>query len=597
MEFILFSPLIQNFCNWLLYSEKIPWFSKKALLNGFVKPQEKSAFMGLDAIIMIGATIASAVVFATFAMSIAEILHSQYINIAFSVPKYVLIDGTPSTLLAIFIMLREGFFEIIFMLAIVIILIFIFTDTTKLTTGKTKNMLFRTIGFAALVLLLPTIWDPVATEIERTSLWLLNPMYSFDPSDPCIPEVTETMAPIAAENQKMVDDIKDANLFAGEASEGFECSPMLRVSYIFEKAIHGASYQEIEDLNWFERDQQRTENSKETIMLDFFGGITKSMMLAFIMMFSTVVMLGKNLWLMSIMALFPMLAGLAIMPYIGDFAQKIIKMIPPLLMCGIITAGVILAGSSGLQMMENQINEGQQLYGIPGFSYGMGGFDDDTPDMQSQGSGSHGKEKIKDISPKNLVDSKPGRMDKGILFWFMAITVLTLAALIPVMMIPELMALSNMAGQMISTGLLSGAMSVASATKGATAGAIGGAGAAFNAAAANGGGLGAGISAALTSPKVLQGMGAGFGAGMGAGLGQDVGAGMSLMPGSGRAVGAASADGQNVLNGMTRNAGSIGNTGSENTSSGGEVEIPKVKSSSSDNSKENSGSSSEIFTR
>ena len=42
----------------------------------------------------------------------------------------------------------------------------------------------------------------------------------------------------------------------------------------------------------------------------------------------------------------------------------------------------------------------------------------------------------------------------------MAITVLTLAALVPVMMIPELMALSNMAGQMISTGLLAGAVSV-----------------------------------------------------------------------------------------------------------------------------------------
>ena len=424
---------------------------KLAFLNGFVKPGKKSAFMGVDAVIMIGATVASAVVFSTFAMSIAGILHSQYINIAFSVPKYVLADGTPSTLLAVFIMLREGFFEIIFMISIVIILFFIFTDATKLTHGKTKNMLFRSIGMAVLVMFMPVVWDPVAVEIEHKSLWLLNPLYSFDPANPCIPGVSETLkmitaekdaardaqttwvpptgkylipdtlVPILLENEKIVEDLERGGLLAFDAREGYVCSPTLRVSYIFEKAIHGVSNQMPTDTdsNWWENLGDAASATGETMMLGLFGGVTKAMMLAFLMMFSTVVMLGKNLWLMSIMALFPLFAGLAIMPYIGDFAKKLIKMIPPLLMCGIITAGVILAGSSGLQMMENQINEGEQLYGIPGFSYGMEGFAVTDPIFESQGSGAHGKEKIKDVSPKNQVDKELNRMDKGILFWFM----------------------------------------------------------------------------------------------------------------------------------------------------------------------------------
>lgn len=333
------------------------------LNNNFVKPEKKSAFMGVDAAIMIGSTVASAVVFATFAMSIAGILHSQYINIAFSVPKYFLEDGSPSTLLAVFTMLQEGFFEIVFMIAFAIILFFIFTDTTKLINGKAKNMTFRTIGMAVLVLFLPVMWDPVAVEIEHASLWLLNPMYSFDPEHPCIPMVSEALAPIAAENVKIVEDLEGRGLIMSDNLDDFACSTTLRVSYIFEKAVHGVSTQTPGGEEWgFQNSANNSDIIKETIMLDLFGGVTKAMMLSFLMMFTTVVMLGKNLWLMSIMALFPMLAGLAIMPYIGDFAQKLIKMIPPLLMCGIITAGIILAGSSGLQMMEEQINSGSTLY-------------------------------------------------------------------------------------------------------------------------------------------------------------------------------------------------------------------------------------------
>lgn len=85
---------------------------------------------------------------------------------------------------------------------------------------------------------------------------------------------------------------------------------------------------------------------------------------------------------------------------------------------------------------------------------------------QERNPGPHGEDRSPiEETPTNQVDKELNRMDKGILFWFMAIKVLTLAALVPVMMVPELMALSNMAGQMISTGLLAGAVSVASVVK------------------------------------------------------------------------------------------------------------------------------------
>ncbi len=234
-------------------------------------------------------------------------------------------------------------------------------------------------------------------------------------------------------------------------------------------------------------------------------------------------------------------------------------------MCGIITAGVILAGSSGLQMMEEQINSGETLYGIEGFTYGM----DDSVNMDGSVISIFSEDDMDES--ENLVDAELGGMDEGILFWFMAITVLTLAALVPVMMIPELMALSNMAGQMISTGLLAGAVSVASVVKGGTAGAIGGAAASAGVAGAAGAGFGGQLKAAFTNPQTFSRMGQGIGTGLGTGLGQDVGAGMSLMPGSGPAVREASGGAHGMINSGVGCSSSTGASSSQMLTSDGNV--------------------------
>lgn len=477
-------------------------------LKKFVKPTPKSAFVGIDAIILIGTTIAFAGVFALVSTQIAGMLLENYIDIAFVVPKFHSYDALtgaiePTSILAVYTLIKKAIFEKAFFIFLVLIGIFAITDAVKLTQNKAKPLIFKTIFAGILVSILPGVWDPVALQIEHGAIWLLNPTYSFNPDKPCVLIDSPEIAAIAKENKKIVDDLRGV-FTIGMNQTGLDqlaCYPSLRINYIFEKAMHGASFQTPEDLSAIEKFWSVLSSYAESIMAGIWGGITKAMTLSFTVLFSTIVMVGKNLWLMVLMALFPLLVVFSLAPYVGEFASKLLKMIVPLLMTTILTAGIILAGSSALQLMEDNINNGRSLYGfstmidLPGAHPG----DSNTPKI----------------------------FDQRTIFWIAAVTTLGLAAIVPVMVVPQLGSFANMVGQMVGTAVLSGTMGVLSTARGT----IGGGGQAlkgeFAANTAKGMTSGQALFGALGSKSVYHGAGTGLGRGLEAGLYQDAAVGLT----------------------------------------------------------------------
>src|SRR3989338_5553736 len=118
-------------------------------LKKFVKPTPKSAFVGIDAIILIGTTIAFAGVFALVSTQIAGMLLENYIDIAFVVPKFHSYDALtgaiePTSILAVYTLIKKAIFEKAFFIFLVLIGIFAITDTVKLTQNKAKPLVFKT---------------------------------------------------------------------------------------------------------------------------------------------------------------------------------------------------------------------------------------------------------------------------------------------------------------------------------------------------------------------------------------------------------------------------------------------------------------------
>ena len=413
-----------------------------------------------------------------------------------------------------------------FIAAFVLILLLLVTDTTKLTRGKAKGMIIKVFTAAILVMILPAIWDPVALSVERGSLWLANPLYSFDPTDTCgegtpvsayvqanskrvfstqtsgtvtvggggaggggttvipsdrsvdtdtekigIETVPSALAPILIENQKIANVLVSQNTGTdryGSTVEGLTCAPDLRMNYLFHRAVFGLSLDVINnqgDVGFLES----LTNSLQGIGFAVFGSVTRSVTISFILLSATVVMVGKNIWLMTILSLFPMLAVFSVFPHIGEFAEKLIKMIPPLLMTGVITAGLLLAGSSAVYLLESSFLSDPKvaMYGIEGYN-SIDGVK--LPQGSATGAG---------------VGNNPGSFDDSLIFWFAAVGTLALAGTIPVMMVPALSSFASSVSSAVQTGIIAGSNSAQSVMQGGAQGAgaamkgggVGGAGA------------------------------------------------------------------------------------------------------------------------
>ena len=513
------------------------------------KKERHSAIFGGEVIAAVIAGVASIGIFAAFANSLAIIIQKQYLGIAFFVPKFYDIEGNATSMHAIYLLLQKNVFEWFFIAAFALVLILLATDATKLTKGKAKGMIVKIFGVAILVLILPSIWDIAAVQAERGALWIVNPLYSYDQNEPCGSNavsvnaytqndqklfdetIDPSVAPILAENVKIADRLAGVfGSYKGIDKDHYACSPNLRMDYLFHRATSGLSAEILLDgpgsLGIFEY----LTSSLQGIGFAVFGSVTRTIIVAFVLLTATVVMIGKTLWVMTILSLFPMLAVMSVFPTIGEFADKLIKMLPPLLMTGVITAGLILAGSSAVFQLETAFHDKEQLFGISGFNQSKVIVEERVVDPSSSKRGASTFQPDT-VTLSNNVGSVPNSFDDSLIFWFAAIGTLALAGTIPIMMVPALGQFAATAGQAIQTGILAGVQTTSSVVSSGITGAA--------AAKSAGGGLGkmmkggmAGGMGGIAGGEVAgSGMGGVFGGGGGGGgVGANLGAHMYGQP-------------------------------------------------------------------
>ena len=461
------------------------------MIGKITGPEEPiTAFFGVDAVIMLVATATMAWVFLTFATELGNILHRQYINIAFFIPKLT-INGEPNSSMVVYAVLREMVTLPAFLILVFVLLFAVILDISKITNGVAKKMVWKAMLMMILVIVVPLMWDYVAEGFEKSAIGILNLTYSFDPTKPCKDPMPKNLLPLYNENKKIAErihgeykSIKDLDI------EDLACSPQLRVTYLFAKALKGAQdfgASNPDDLG----DQFYTMvgTTQKTFLFDFMGGITRATMVAFLTVFSGIVMIGKTLWIQSILTLLPALAVLSMFPVIGDFAKKMLKMIPGLLMAGIITAAVILAGSTTLSIMEEGIGNGEVIFGIKGYTF-----------IETMG----------DVEDSNVLSGTNGSdlvFNNTIIFWFTAVAALALAATVPLMIVQELSSLAMMVGQMAGQGLISGAMTASNVVGGAVKGGGDGIKGIAGIGGAAGGGAASNIASNIGSPKGFGGGG------------------------------------------------------------------------------------------
>jgi len=438
-----------------------------------------NAFVGIDAAILLLTTFGSMALFIGLSVAIANVLQTHFLTVAISMPKLHGADGIESPVLVMYLLLRTHIFDKVILFAIFAILFLFMLEMGGMIKNMTKPYVMRIIIASLLVMSVPYFWDYMAEGVEYGALKLLNPLYSFNSANPCISYVNDPLlASLAQNNMMMIEDIRAFGIDTLE--DDYHCSPNLRVHYIFAKAFHGASYDVPDDGNFLEGIQHQSSQLGANIINTLWGGITKATMITFTTLYAISMLVGSKVWLSSILTIFPFLVLLTFIPKVNVVPKKILEMLPGLIMIPIMVAAVIVGGSTGLHMIEQQINAGETIYSV-----GAG-------DLQGSD----------DFVSTNLI------------FWMTAVTVLLIAATTPALLVPSLMSLSNTVSQAVGSAAISGTIGAISAAKGGIQGGGQAASGAYAAASAAPGSTMGNFFRPETFKSVARGIGSGGGAGV-----------------------------------------------------------------------------------
>ena len=488
------------------------------LKKRFLKPTSNSAFfIPTDAAVLLGVTFGSMALFIGLSVAIANVLQAHFLTVAISMPRLhvdellqmnangtlescadasttCILTSVDGPVLVMYNLLKETVFDRVILFTIFVIIIMFMLELAGFIKNMTKPYLMKIVVASLLVLALPFFWDYMAEGIEIGALWLLNPLYSVNPEDPCIKDLSNPLlANLAIQNEGIAKRLKGIGSAAND-DPNYHCSPNLRVHYIFAKAFHGASYDAPQGADFFEGLGQLLGQLGANAVNTLWGGITKATMITFTTMYAIAMLVGSKVWMSSIITIFPLLVLLTFVPKIGVVPKKILEMLPGLIMIPIMVSAVIVGGSTGLYMMEQKITDGDPLFPIGAKGDAVAGPDD--------------------FIGTNLI------------FWMTAVTVLLIAATTPALLVPSLMSLSNTVGTAVGSAAVSGVVGASAIGKGAAQGGGQALSGSFAAAKAAPGSTAANFFSPATFKNVAGGLGGGGLSGSKAAMDADMQAGL-----------------------------------------------------------------------
>ena len=457
---------------------------------------------GADAAVIILTTVATTLAYVGAMTVLINFMAADFTHLITRVPnfEFQIINGqeTGNPSFLIFSILRDvsfGLFGFIFFLFGA----FLILKQAQLASNETmKKMLQGAVIGVIILMIFPYIWDPISDTAEMSALSLMNPLYTFDPDNPC-PAVSSPRDVLFMQHMTV---IAEHSIPLGlDVTPESVCRTDLLPNYLFAKAIFGADqaleYSEGSEIEWWDIGSKigaQLQVFSDSIMSVLFVGLTKTSMLFFLTSMAVFISDMRFLLVDVIAMALPLLLLLKCVPFLGidKLSDTLTTIFIPLLFAPVLAALIMLSGATDLVIQEERVV-----------------IIDDPDDITS-------------IVPDRF------------LFSLHAMATLTLVIMSPVLFVPMLGNISSMMAKMTMTGIMSGIMGTAGVAKGA----IGGGMSAFSGLKTSGnmGTMGA-VGSLFTHPgnmgSVMRGMTTGTRSSMPGAFKTDLGSGGQILHGGG----------------------------------------------------------------
>lgn len=290
--------------------------------------------------------------------------------------------------------------------------------------GAARRLISRPLMLCLVIVAFPYVWDIADWAVEDVSLWILNPLYSFDPGSPCP----------AGWGGEVPDDVWDRNKkYIPQAERGFVidglfadktavCRPELRVHYLLQQSL-GETEFEIDVEDPFVLVLKVVEDMGYSLFVNMFMMLAKAVTAINMSMVAFVTYAIVDVLIAVSVCSMPMFAVLSMIPRIRSTADRFLTAIPALLMLPVLTSLSLVAGSSVVAAIPSQIEDANVLY-----------------------------------------------------TWIAAVGVMFFTVGLPVMLVPMVGALTTQASQMVSSSVMAATTAAGFGAMGAAGGAAGGGG-------------------------------------------------------------------------------------------------------------------------
>ena len=222
-------------------------------------------------------------------------------------------------------------------------------SSRTVSTTVTKPLMLIILFFA-----FPIMWDIGSDITEDVGLWILNPLYSFDPDRPCPDEWYEdTQIIIDAHNESKYTRGGDAALYDVERAESV-CRPELRSNYLIRQAVQTTEYEEY-------KPPDPLTSMFRMVTTFTIGGITNMFFLFMKAIVATNLVISTMLALILTdvitgvaIAALPLFASLSMIPKYSKLSEQFISVVPAILLLPILTAIMLVVGSSFVASANEQ---------------------------------------------------------------------------------------------------------------------------------------------------------------------------------------------------------------------------------------------------
>lgn len=345
----------------------------------------------IGSIIIIGGVVMLMLALVGFAVAYSQVIDQTYMELAFVTPgfEYAITGGLETgneTFESYKLMRYIGAGMIGFVLVLAAISrILESTESGISVPGTSNRMISKSLLFLLVFLVFPPMWDISAGAMENVSYWILNPVYSFDDGDPCpsdwsLVDYQEQYNRSRIYLSEQVDDTIDTN---NVATMKILCEPRLKVNFVIGSMLRTTEVNRlgsetgvgviVPDLNalngtgvtvsqanqWMGSMQTGIQTGSFTEkFLDLFLGLTKALVTIQVLIMSLLIGIMTDMLAGMVIAAMPIFLMLTLVPKADGIANKMIEALPALLLLPMMSAIIISVGAGTIAESAGDVPAG-----------------------------------------------------------------------------------------------------------------------------------------------------------------------------------------------------------------------------------------------